>query len=128
MFREIVKDLYISKSKLREIRVNGKIMSSNTLVKDVALPTTFGNTLPDYGTIGTLCNIMGFGIPDNSFIFEVDPKGDHKLFITGIPKDALSLKAFKLKHTIWSSYYEDDKRGYLFQVLPYEIKRLELCQ
>lgn len=124
MFREIVKDVYIGKSQLG-IWVNGKRVPKETLVKDIALPTLLGNKLPDYGTIGTLCNIMGFGIPDNSFIFEVDPKGDHKLFITGIPKKTYDLDLYRLKGRLWSSYYEDDKRGYLFQVLPYDVKHLE---
>ena len=75
MFREIVKDVYIGKSQLG-IWVNGKRVPKETLVKDIALPTLLGNKLPDYGTIGNF----------TQWEFEVNPGGNHKLFITGIPK------------------------------------------
>lgn len=39
----------------------------------------------------------------------------HQIYVTGIPKGAI-LDNFRLEKTIWSSYYEDDIRGYLFQV------------
>lgn len=115
MFREIVKDVYIGKSHL-EIWVNDKQMPKETLVKDILLPTLLGNKLPDFGTIGTFYPVWKF---------DVNPKGNHKLFITGIPKKTYDLDSYRLKGRLWSSYYEDDRRGYLFQILPYDVKHLE---
>lgn len=114
MFREIVKDVYIGKSQLG-IWVNEKRVPKETLVKDIALPTLLGNKLPDYGIIGNF----------TQWEFEVNSGGNYKLFITGIPKKTYDLDLYRLKRRLWSSYYEDDKRGYLFQVLPYDVKHLE---
>lgn len=86
MFREIVKDVYIGKSQLG-IWVNGKRVPKETLVKDIALPTLLGNKLPDYGTIGNF----------TQWEFEVNPGGNHKLFITGIPKKTYDLDLYRLK-------------------------------
>ena len=97
------------------IWVYGIRVHKETLVKDIALPTLLGNKLPDYGTIGNF----------TQWEFEVNPGGNHKLFITGIPKKTYDLDLYRLKGRLWSSYYEDDKRGYLFQVLPYDVKHLE---
>ena len=42
---------------------------------------------------------------------------DNNLYITGIPKNTVSLDPYRLKGCLWSSYYEDNYRGYLFQIL-----------
>jgi hypothetical protein len=41
----------------------------------------------------------------------------HHLYITGIPKGAKSLNPFRLQGCIWSSYYEDELHGFLFQIV-----------
>lgn len=113
MFREIVKDLYIGKSKLI-IECNQREIPQTTLVQDVLQPTGFTGNMPDYGTLGNF----------REGKFEITlmmPK--HRLYVTGIPKGAI-LDNFRIRRTYWSSYYEDDIRGYLFQITDDEISRL----
>ena len=70
--------------------------------------------MPDYGTYGNF--------KDGKFeITPMMPK--HCLFITGVPKGAI-LDNFRVRRTYWSSYYEDDIRGYLFQITDESIPRL----
>lgn len=113
MFREIVKDLYIGKSKLT-IECNQKEIPQTTLIQDVLQNTGFTGNMPDYGTYGNF--------KDGKFeITPIMPK--HCLFITGVPKGAI-LDNFRVRRTYWSSYYEDDVRGYLFQITDESIPRL----
>ena len=51
MFGNIVKDLYIGKSKL-VIGFNQKEIPQTTLVQDVLQNTGFTGNMPDYGTCG----------------------------------------------------------------------------
>ena len=112
MFREIVKDLYIGKSKLT-IECNQREIPQTALIQDVLQPTGFTGNMPDYCTLGNF--------KDGKFeITPVMPK--HRLFVTGIPKGAI-LDNFRIRRTYWSSYYEDDIRGYLFQITDEEIAR-----
>ena len=77
MFREIVKDLYIGKSKLT-IECNQKEIPQTTLVQDILQNTGFTGNMPDYGTYGNF--------KDGKFeITPMMPK--HCLFITGVPKE-----------------------------------------
>ena len=74
MFREIVKDLYIGKSKLT-LECNQKEIPQTTLVQDVLQNTGFTGNMPDYGTYGNF--------KDGKFeITPMMPK--HCLFITGV--------------------------------------------
>jgi hypothetical protein len=113
MFGTIVKDLYIGKSKLT-IECNQKEIPQTTLVQDILQNTGFTGNMPDYGTYGNF--------KDGKFeITPMMPK--HCLFITGVPKGAI-LDNFRVRRTYWSSYYEDDVRGYLFQITDESIPRL----
>lgn len=112
MFRTIVKDLYIGKSKLT-IECNQREIPQTALIQDVLQPTGFTGNMPDYCTLGNFKE-------DKFEITPVMPK--HRLFVTGIPKGAI-LDNFRIRRTYWSSYYEDDIRGYLFQITDEEIPR-----
>ena len=128
MFTEILKNQYIGKSKLTFTK-NGEALSNLTLIGEI------GKTFADFEgkQISLLdsrlpdCFIQGhFSSDDNSM--EVNPSeyiNTQRLYITGIPKDALDLEPYRLKGVIWSSYYEDNYRGYLFQMVPMKY-RLEL--
>lgn len=117
MYSNIVKDLYIGKSKLL-IQVNDKTVEDTTLIGKILLPTGYQGNMPDYGTHGTLWEEL----PGGKKSFEITPHHpDHKLYVTGIPKGAI-LDNFRLQGSIWSSYYEDDIRGYLFQIIPIDIE------
>lgn len=106
MFGTIVKDLYIGKSKLI-IKCNQRELPQTTLVMDVLQPTGFTGNMPDYGAYGNLLTTGEFEITP------MMPK--HRLYVTGIPKGAI-LDNFRIRRVYWSSYYEDDIRGYLFQI------------
>lgn len=115
MYSNIVKDLYIGKSKLL-IQVNDKTVEDTTLIGKILLPTGYQGNMPDYGTMGSLW------IHNNQGTFEITWKRpDHKLYVTGIPKGAI-LDNFRLQGSVWSSYYEDDIRGYLFQIIPIDVE------
>lgn len=113
MFGNIVKDLYIGKSKL-DIRFNGQILEPETVVDFIGVPypktpkTQDYPTLPDFMVIGTFDNIKTFDMRTGY--------NTHYLLITGIPKGTKTLDWYRVKKAIWSSYYEDSYRGYLFQI------------
>lgn len=118
MFINIVKDLYIGKSKL-EFRFNDQILEPETVVDFIGVPYPKLKeypTLPDYIIIGNLQGNI-FNIKTGYNI--------HYLLITGIPKGVKTLDWYRVKDSIWSSYYEDNYRGYLFQVQD-ATKKVEL--
>lgn len=115
MFSNIVKDLYIGKSKLI-FKANDCIIPDVTTIGKLFCPTMYEGNLPDYGIYGSLWHHM------DTNTFEVDwLKPEHKLFVTGIPKGEI-LDPFRLRDITWSSYYEDERRGYLFQIIDWDLE------
>ena len=118
MFTNIVKNQYIGKSKI-DFTFQGSIIDGTTLIKDIGIRFAdnkgepFNNIcsfLPDYYIPGKVVDICTMDIGDLSI-------GETSfLFITGIPKRK-SLDSYYLKDAIWSSFYEDNYRGYLFQLV-----------
>lgn len=110
MFTNIVKDLYVGKSKLN-IRFQGQAIKPETVIDILGVPYPKLKkypTYPDYVIIGNF---------DGKDIFDIKlGTNNHALLITGIPKGAKTLDWYRVKEAIWSSYYEDNYRGYLFQV------------
>lgn len=122
MFKQVTYNTYIGKGKLTIIK-DHLIVDGTTKIGDIAYPVVilYKNVdnlkWPDY-------YLMGFYISptedDPANIFQiVKPwiECTHYLYITGIPKSAKSLNPFRLQDCIWSSYYEDDRHGYLFQII-----------
>lgn len=119
MYSNIVKDLYIGKSKLI-FEANDCIIPDVTEIGKIFFPTGWEGNLPDYGTMGNLW------VHNNQGTFEITWKRpEHKIWVTGIPKGAI-LDDFRIQETIWSSYYEDNIRGYLFQITDYLITKPKL--
>lgn len=113
MFRNFVKKLYIGKSKLKFIQRNYEI-ADNSLVEALGYPLIIpggSQYLPDYF-------IPGYFDEQSQTFRRLSFENRHpvNLYITGIPKGVLSIDSWKLTDAIWSSYYEDDYRGYLFQI------------
>ncbi|MCM1438764.1 MAG: hypothetical protein NC131_06085 [Roseburia sp.] len=118
MFTNIVKNQYVGKSKV-DFTFKGSLIDGTTLVKQIGIlfADNFGEPfnnqssfLPDYyipGKVVDLCTMEIGEIPAGETSF---------LFITGIPKRR-ALDNYKLKDVVWSSYYEDAYRGYLFQLI-----------
>ena len=112
MFTNIVKNQYIGKSKLIIVQ-NEKVIPPQTLMGDICLPMIKKNKYqPDLVLIGSyhrgVINLTPEGIEKINLV---------KLVVTGIPK-RVPLDKYKLPFVIWESYYEDDHRGLLFQIIP----------
>lgn len=119
MFANIVKNQYVGKSKL-DFTLNGNLIDPKMIIGDIGLPlvTPQGCPLvdidryfPDYFITGTVSDISTLELIPN------DMDKAKVLLITGIPKNAPSLDKYRMKEVTWSSYYEDDYRGYLFQIV-----------
>lgn len=126
MYTAVIKHTYLNKSRL--------------IMKD-----EYGNPLPfeaevsQYASInGNLTDLLGT-YPEYDYEIEgflrIMPYGKHEfiiaspgnctMYITGIPRDTPSLAPFRIfgdKNTRYSSYWEDDNRGYLFQIISKQIQ------
>lgn len=122
MFKHVIYNTYIGKSRIPIIKDSLQV-EGTTKIGDIAYPVVILDKnrdnlkWPDYYLIGLYVN------PTDSdpmeFFQMVKPyeKCTHHLYITGIPKGAKSINPFKLEGCIWSSYYEDNLHGYLFQII-----------
>ena len=118
MFTNIVKNQYVGKSKI-DFTFNGSVIDGTTLVKDIGIlfadkngePFNNGcSFLPDYYIPGKVVDLCTMDIG------ELSSRETSFLFITGIPKRK-DLDDYRIKEVIWSSYYEDAYRGYIFQLI-----------
>lgn len=118
MFTNIVKNQYVGKSKI-DFTFQGSLIDGTTLVKQIGILFADSNGepfineckfLPDYYIPGKVVDLCTMDIGD------LTPGETSFLFITGIPKRK-SLDDYRIKEVIWSSYYEDAYRGYLFQLI-----------
>ena len=119
MFEKIVGNQYVGKAKI-DFTFNGKIIDCKSLIKDIGIPFQDSNgvhftnlvpNFPDYFILGEVSDISTMKLDYG------DLRKTKILYITGIPKQAPSLDDYKLKNVLWSSYYEDEYRGYLFQLI-----------
>ena len=122
MFKQVTYNTYIGKGKLAIIKDN-LFVDGTTKIGDIAYPVVIlDNDIdnlkwPDYYLMGFYINPTE---EDPANIFQiVEPwiECTHYLYITGIPKSAKSLEPFRLQDCIWSSYYEDNRHGFLFQII-----------
>ena len=122
MFKQVTYNTYIGKGKLALIK-DHKAIEGITKIGEIAYPVVILDKnrenlkWPDY-------YLMGLYIAptedDPASLFQIMKPYDrstHHLYITGIPKNAKSLNPFRLEGCIWSSYYEDDLHGFLFQIV-----------
>lgn len=116
MFINIVKDLYIGKSKLK-FNFEGHTIRPKTPVGLLGVPYHKLDKYPTYPDYIIHGNFDG----NNTFNINMS-ENCHRLLITGIPKWAKTLDWYRVNGTIWSSYYEDNYRGYLFQILDMKEK------
>ena len=114
MFRSIVRQQYIGKSKLN-IDLGGVILPGQVKLDTLGYPLIIPGPYKHYPD----WVIFGYFDPKN-LVFKrvgIEKRKKESLYITGIPKGAPSIDPWRLDKVIWSSYYEDDYRGYLFQIL-----------
>ena len=123
MFKQVTYNTYIGKSQLSLISKDGSYIDGTTKIGDIAYPVVIVDKdrpnlkWPDYYLIGFYINPTE---EDPANIFQITKpyiKGTHSLYITGIPKNTPSLKPFRLEGCLWSSYYEDNLHGFLFQIV-----------
>lgn len=117
MFREKIYKLYLSKSKLVFKDEFGIKLNFSEEVGDYSVPILHNEDTdkycPDYYITGFFRKINKGSL--NEFI--ISRKGPDILFITGVEKGINGLHPFRFKNRIFSSYYEDEVKGCLFQVL-----------
>ena len=118
MFTNIVKNQYVGKSKI-DFTFQGSLIDGTTLVKQIGILFADSNGepfinecqfLPDYYIPGKVVDLCTMDIG------EISSRETSFLFITGIPKRK-DLDDYRLKDVIWSSFYEDAYRGYIFQLI-----------
>lgn len=122
MFKQVTYNTYIGKGKLNLIRDHHTV-DGNTKIGDIAYPVVILDQnrdnlkWPDYYLMGLYISPTE---EDPANIFQIVKPYEHcihHLYITGIPKGAKSLNPFRLQGCIWSSYYEDNLHGFLFQIV-----------
>lgn len=70
---------------------------------------------PDYAITGYFQ-----GSPEDIYeskLFTIDPNGPHILYVTGMSKKIKDDPNFRLNDPLWVGYWEDNRIGYLFQII-----------
>ena len=122
MFKKLVNNLYIGKSKLKFYMlttVRAELKSTNIFEKitNKDFRKSPNKYLPDVLVEGEYStDELGNGLFRVLFGEQPSKPNTHRLYVTGIPKNTPNLDFFRIKETIWTSYYEDSHRGYLFQI------------
>lgn len=114
MDKYLVGKQYIGKSKLNILK-EGKALDKDTMIRNICQVTSPDNKVVDYFVYGSF--------KDKEQEFDIKGNG-HLLMITGVPLSIYDVNRFKWKNPkpIWSSFYQDQVRGYLFQII--EIDKL----
>lgn len=114
MFRSIVKNQYIGKSKLKFIYYDN-ILADDSKFDAIGYPLIVPGPYHHYPD----WVVFGYFDPEKLTFKRVglEKRKKESLYITGIPKGVPSIDPWRLDNVIWSSYYEDDYRGYLFQIV-----------
>lgn len=126
MFKYAVDTLPLEFTGLNFRDSDGYNIAPETLVSEIMEPVCRdGNPfLPDYGIRGFFHNR---GIAGES-IFQIDPRGLYLLYVTGKPhiEDYPEDDRFKFhdSDSLWSHYWEDNKVGYLIQIILIENKKI----
>ena len=126
MFRNKVSQQYIGKSKLNfyyptqnhEFPIKGEVLIGN-IANRLFIPGS-EKVIPDYFISGIFFPGEQPTFRINFDLDKIGPKNNDILYITGVPKNTPSLDRFRLQGKKWSSYYEDEHGGYLFQILTYD--------
>lgn len=111
-----------------------------TLLDPTAFPENRSTLMPEQFQVQEICfkaNFNYYGAPDFimpgimdsstrpiSFMPKSFEKSSHILAITGIPKGLEDVTDFSLREAEFSSYWEDMKYGYLFQIISKEHLKL----
>jgi len=122
MFKQVTYNTYIGKGKLSLVK-DHQFINGSTKIGDIAYPVVILDKdrdnlkWPDYYLIGLYISPTEEDPVEMFQIVKPYETYTHHLYITGIPKGAKSLNPFRLQGCIWSSYYEDNLHGFLFQII-----------
>jgi len=122
MFKQVTYNTYIGKGKLSLVK-DHQFINGSTKIGDIAYPVVILDKdrdnlkWPDYYLIGLYISPTEEDPVEMFQIVKPYETYTHHLYITGIPKGAKSLNPFRLQGCIWSSYYEDNLHGFLFQIV-----------
>lgn len=114
MFPNKVFNLYLSKSRINFRDEYGNRLSTTDIIGDYADPIISNDKYcPDFYLKGFFRKI------DHNLLTEfiISNQGPQVLFVTGVPLEANPLERFKFKGIKYSSFYRDDVKGVLFQIL-----------
>lgn len=119
MYAIDIKDLYLNKSKLILKDIYGIPISYESTVVEYCnfsndLYVTMGNYSPDFSLRGFFRKREG-----SRSEFFISSEGNHTLFLTGINRETVSLKPFKItdKEVVYTSIWEQNNLCYLFQII-----------
>ena len=110
-------NLYIGKSKINLISLN-EVVPNDELVKIWMCPYCPYNHTADKLLDKYLPHfrVSGNFTPPNTFTIHIENR-PYTLWLTQTnPKIPLDL--YRLKGCVWSSYYEEERKGYLWQITP----------
>lgn len=113
-----MKDLYIGKSQIDIVEPLGKKYSGNIPLGRIA------TVAPIYDRSKYHFYMNCLYLPNGDEDLELEGPcikrflrpSKHVLYITAVPKFK-NLDLYRFNNCLWSSYYEDSHRGYLFQIL-----------
>ena len=114
MHRNLVAKLTLDTSSI-SFRKNKELLDDMTvLVDDIMFPVQDKNNVfnPDYMVVGNFQRVCGYC----KKVFNIRPGGQNILYVTGTPKEAVD-KRFRLDGAIFTSFWQDNMFGYLFQVV-----------
>lgn len=119
MYREQLKTLYLNKSRIVFKDEYNQALDRDIEVQDFCKDTELPEgILPDYYCRGFLRKIdKGLKLE-----FIMSEQGPDYLYITGLPKEEKDIAQYRLKGVIYTSYWQDTSKAYLFQVVKQGLK------
>lgn len=118
MYSEKVGHIYVQKAKLIFKDQYGQPINEETEVQDIGTPLNYTDALgskfaPDYCFSGFFRKVDH----DSKNEFILSKEGPDIIFVTGVPRNYPSLDPFRLRGSLFSSYWQDTVKGVLFQVM-----------
>lgn len=115
MYDELVKKLTLDKVGIDDfVDELGNILTKGSfLVEDLMVPLDpYGVNLPDYALFGHFRQVDHY----MRKVFHINQVRDHIMYITGVEKNKSKLP-YRFLNPIYVSYWEDNKIGYLVQII-----------
>lgn len=118
MFKFAVNKLPLELTGVNFRTIENEKIESYMYVSDIMEEITDEDSpfVPDYGVSGWYVKNLYVGP-----MFTIDPNGPHILYVTGRPRAGElppeHRKMFRLEGSVWVHFWEDNKFGYLTQII-----------